>query len=107
MGFRQFVGDPDNAQQPASPPQKTQNFLRPQDNKRSPPQSSSQIRSRSVSAPSDKSTTSEATVVSPRTPENDDPSPEGNKVGNAVALKQTQVLTLFASSRNPRNSPHP
>jgi hypothetical protein len=82
VGFRQFVGDG----QPA------QSFLRPQDNKRSPPHASSQVRNRSVSAPSDKSTASEVTVVCPQTPE--ETSSTEDKVGIPNDTEQADVLTL-------------
>jgi hypothetical protein len=97
MGFRQFVGDPLDAQI-ASLAQNSQSFLRPQDNKRSPPQSSSQVRNRSVSAPSDKSNVSEATVVPSQTPENTES--EEEKVGIPSGTTQAQVLTLVMQQRD-------
>ena len=87
VGFRQFVGDPLDAQ-------KTQNFLRPQDNKRSPPQSSSQVRNRSASAPSDNSTVTETATVSPQTPENT--ASAEDKVGIPSDAQQLPLLTFAA-----------
>jgi len=80
VGFRQFVGETLDAQN-------GQSFLRPQDNKRSPPQvSPSQIRNRSVSAPSDKSNASEATIIPPQTPE--DTSSTEDKVSSNTATRR-------------------
>jgi len=70
VSFRQFVGEPHDA---IAAPTSVAKHLRPQENKRSPPQPSSSHRNRSVSAPSETSTASEATVVSPQTPENNNP----------------------------------
>jgi len=70
VSFRQFVGEPHDA---IAAPTSAAKHLRPQENKRSPPQPSSSHRNRSVSAPSETSTASEATVVSPQTPENNNP----------------------------------
>lgn len=91
VGFRQFVGESLDAQ-------KQKSFLRPQDNKRSPPQSSSQVRNRSVSAPSDKSAASEATVVSPQTPE--ETSSTEDKVGPPSDMEQSHILTLVMQQQD-------
>lgn len=82
MGFKQFIGDAHDAHAAPS----VQKHLRPQENKRSPPQPSSSHRNRSVSAPSETSTASEATVVSPQIPENN-LSPE-DKVGRSVVAQR-------------------